>query len=563
MPGFSFGIFLRDQRGVTSVVTAISLVALMGVAALVIDTGASHFARRDQQAVTDAAAMAAVQNPASAASIAAGVFTTNGYQAPSLTVTAGTYSANESLNVANRFAAAATGINAVRVRASMPRRSYFAGFFGLGDPTVVTQATAARLPNVSFGAGTRLAALNAGILNSLLAQLWGSSVSLQLIDYQALTSTNIDALKFLNRLATDVNVSGSYQNLAQANVTTGQLLNALIAVSDTATGSNASAALLALRSLQAQLPGGTSMLLSNVLDLSPLNGRTIGNIASIDGQGLQLNLMSLLSASARTVSAGRLINVGNALTVPVTNSAVTTRIAVGSQMAQVSAGRVGSSIHTAQVRVAINAVVASVSLGSLAGVRVEVPLFLEGASGQATLTALPCTRGGTLAQIAARTGATSLRFGTVSDAALQNFAVPVTPVATPVASVTLLGFPVQIHPNGNVNVASSGPTTMNFSQADIDAGTVKSAPYGSASPFQTLGANFTTSVTIGGSPGILTNTLNNLIAAVLAPLGPLVASLISPLDAPVNSLLTALGLQLGIIDVRAFDVRCRAPTLVG
>ncbi len=246
-----------------------------------------------------------------------------------------------------------------------------------------------------------------------------------------------------------------------------------------------------------------------------------------------------------------------------TNSAVTTRLAVGSQMAQVSAGKVGSTIHTAQIRMALTATVASVALGSLAAVRVEVPLFLEGASGQATLISMPCQRGGTLAQIAASTGATSLRFGTVSDAALQNFAVPVTPVATPIVNVTLLGFPVHVSANGIVNVATSGPTTMNFTQADIDAGTVKSAPYGSASPFQTLGASFTTSVTIGGTPGILTNALNALIAGLLTPLGPLVASLISPLDAPVNTLMTALGLQLGIIDIRAFDVRCRTPTLVG
>ncbi len=141
------------------------------------------------------------------------------------------------------------------------------------------------------------------MLNSLLGQLWGSGVSLSLIDYQALTTTNIDALKFLNRLATDINVGGSYQQLALASVTTGQLLGALIAVSDTATGGNATGALLALRSLQAQLPGSRTMILSNVLDLSPLNGRTIGNIARIDGNGLQLNLMSLLSASARTPPA--------------------------------------------------------------------------------------------------------------------------------------------------------------------------------------------------------------------------------------------------------------------
>ncbi len=46
-------------------------------------------------------------------------------------------------------------------------------------------------------------------------------------------------------------------------------------------------------------------------------------------------------ASARTVAGGRLVNLGTALTVPVTNSSISTRLVVGSQMAQVSAGKVG------------------------------------------------------------------------------------------------------------------------------------------------------------------------------------------------------------------------------
>lgn len=535
---------------------------LLAIAALVIDSGALYFQRRDQQAVTDAAALAAVQNPASAASIAAAVFSRNNYQGQTLTVSAGTYAADESITASNRFSSPGSDPNAVRVRASLPRHAHFAGLFGLTSPTLVTESTAARLPTTSFGAGTRLAALNAGLLNSLLGQLWGSSVSLSLIDYQALTNTNVNALQFFSALATHANITGSYQQLANASVTTGQVLSALVDAAGSASGPSAPAALVALKSLQLQLPGAQAMTFSNVIDLSPLYGRSIGGVASTDGTGLQLNLMSLLSASARTVAAGRLVNLGTALTVPVTNSSIGTRLAVGSQMAQITAGKVGSTIRTAQIRLALNATVASVNL-IVATAAVQVPIYLEAAYGQATLTAMPCQPGGTLAQIAASTGATSLRFGTVSDAALQNFSVPVTPVAAPVVAISLLGIPIQVNISGTTNIAASGPTAMTFTKAEIDAGTVKSAPYASATPFNTLSTSLSLSTTILGSPGLLAGTLNGLLSSLLTALNPVVINLVKLLDSPVNALMTSLGLQLGIIDVRVFDTRCRIPTLVG
>lgn len=562
MPGFHVRIFLRDSSGAISAVSALSLFMLLAIAGLVIDSGALYFARRDQQAVTDAAAMAAVQKPADASAIAAAVFSRNNYQGQTLTVAAGTYTADEAISAASRFASPGTDVNAVRVRASLPRYAHFAGLFGLSAPTIITESTAARMPTTSFGAGTRLAALNAGLLNSLLGQLWGSGVSLSLIDYQALTSTDVDALTFLTALATRANVSGSYQQLANTSVTTGQILGALVEVAGNASGPSAPAALVALKSLELQLPASPAMTLSHVIDLSPLHGRSIGGVAGIDGTGLQLNLMSVLSASARTVAAGRLVNLGTALTVPVTNSSISTRLAVGSQMAQIAAGRVGSTIRTAQIRLALTATITSVNLVA-ATATVQVPIYLEAASGQATLTAMPCQTGGTLAQIAASTGATSLQFGTVSDAALQDFSVPVTPVAAPVVAISLLGIPIRANVSGATNVASSGPTTLSFTQAEIDAGTVKSAPYASATPFNTLSSSLSLSTTILGNPGILAGTLNSLLSSLLSALNPVVISLVALLDPPVNALMTSLGLQLGIIDVRTFDVRCRVPTLVG
>lgn len=554
-------------------VAALSITILLAIAAIVVDTGSLYFARRNLQSANDAAALAAVQNPGSADAVAAAVFARNGYSGTTLTVTTGVYTADESLSAENRFAAANSGINAVRVRATMQQPSYFAPLFGLAQgSTLTTQATAARLPTASFGAGTRLAQLNGGLMNSLLGQLFGSSLSLSLVDYQALLSTNVDALTFFNQLATNINVTGSYQQLASANVTMGQIITALAETTATAGAVNgdATGALIALQSLQLQLAGGTQVQLSSVIDLSPLSGRTIGGIAPGDGQGLQLNLLSLLSAGARSEASGRTVNMGTALSVPVTNSSVSTRLAVGSQMAQVSDAHVGSSIQTSQIRIAMTATLTNVNLG-VATVTVQVPVYLESASGLATLIATPCVSGGTLAQIDGTSGATTVRFGTVSDAALKDFSASVTPVATPIVSTTLsvgtpplnLLIPIQVNVTGTSSVAASGPQTLSFSQAEIDAGTVKSVPNGGATPFAALGSGMTFSTSILGNPGGLAGLLNTQLSTLTTALNPVVNNLLVQLDAPTGSLMATLGLGLGVLDVRVFDVSCRTPTLVG
>jgi uncharacterized membrane protein len=557
--------FLCDQDGAISIIAALSMALLLAVAAVVIDTGSLYFARRNLQSVSDAAALAAVQNPANATAIATSVFSTNGYSNPTLTVTAGVYSPDESLSAANRFTPGNSGANAVKVRASIHKMANLAGVFGLSNlMTVTTQSTAARVPTVSFGAGTGIANLNGGVINSLLGQLWGSNLSLSLIDYQSLLNTNVNALTFFDQLATTVGVTGTYQQLASSSVSVGQLLDALIATASTSGAVNGvpTGALLALRALRLQLASGTPMLLSKIVDLAPLQGRTIGNVAEIDSTGLQLNLMSLLSASARTVAAGRLIDVGAALTVPVTNSAVTTRLAIGSQMAQVADAAVGTSIHTAQIRLALTATLVNVNLG-VATANVQVPIYLEAAPGQATLTAMPCGAGGNVAQVSASSGLTSLSFGTVTNAALNNFSTPVTPATAPVVNISLLGIPIQANISGGVTVGANGPTTFSFTQADIAAGTVKSLPNSTATPFAALSANLSLSTSILGNAGLLAAALNTALSTLLNALNPLVTSLIAPLDAPVNSVMAALGLQLGVIDVKVFDATCRTPTLVG
>jgi uncharacterized membrane protein len=548
-----------------SIIAALSLMLLLAIAAITVDVGSLYFARRNLQAANDAAALAAIQNPSNATEIAQAVLNQNGYSGETLTVSTGTYTADESLDAGDRFTPDAAASDAVRVRVNVTRNTHFAWVFGLDSlAKIETQATAARVPTASFEAGTRLAELDGGLANSVLGAAWGSSLSLSLFDYQAMLGTNVALLPFLNQLGTDIGVTSSYQQLAQANVTIGQLVEALIETANMpgASSGDTAAALLALQTLQLQLQPGQTIRLSDILDFSFLYGRSIGNVVQTGDGGEQVNAMGLLSSSARSALNGHTTDIGSAISIPVANSSVVTRLASGTQMAQVANARVGSSIQTAQVRIALTVTVTNVNLG-VATATIQVPLYVESAPGQATLTAMPCTTGGTLAQILAQSGALSVKFGTVSDAALRDFSNPVTPASAPIVSISLLGIPIQVNVSGTEQIAASGGQTLSFTQADIDSGTVKSASNGGDAPFTALSQNITLSTAVLGNPGLLGSLLNSQLTTLTTALQPVIANLIAQLDSPSNSLLTTLGLQLGITDVRMLDAHCRVPTLVG
>lgn len=319
------------------------------------------------------------------------------------------------------------------------------------------------------------------------------------------------------------------------------------------------AAVLALKALQSQINSNVSLRVSEIVNMTPLLARTIGGIRD-EQNGLQLNIMSLLSASARDSAAAGTINLGTTITIPVANTSVATRIAIGNKMAQVADAQVGDAIHTGQIRMALTTTIANLNLG-VATVNVQIPLYLEAATGQAQLTFMPCVRRGTLAEITASSGVTTLGFGTVSDGALSNFSVPVTPVSAPIISTSLLGIPIAVNASGSAGATGSGPSTLSFMQSDIDAGTIKS-PTANLALFSNLAASTTLSTTILGNPGLLAGALNTLLNTLLSALKPVITNVLTQLNAPVNSLLTTLGLQLGTIDVRVFDTQCRTPTLV-
>jgi uncharacterized membrane protein len=560
-----FKRFLADQNGVVSIVAVMVTLLGLGLGVLTLDVGHLYLEKRRLQGAVDAAALAAAGDPANATTIAAHVLTNNGYSQTAIVAT-GAYTADPTVPVASRINIDPSAQkNAVRITETISTPGYLAATIGGSMLSVITAtATATQTPVISFAAGTGLASISNGQLNAVLGGLLGTTLSLSLVNYQALASTNVDALTFLDQLAAQASVTaGTYGDLANTSITMGQMAAAIRTALTIHPSGNNSAAIDALNLIGLQVPSAASSVAGNIINTALWQKRKIGSIVQQTPGQVTFNSFDLISTFARVYGSGHLVNIGSALSVPVTNSSVITRLSLGSPMASVALARVGTSIATAQTRLALTATVANVNLG-IASAAISLPLYLTLASGTATVAAIPCQSGGTMATLSAAAQAATVQFGVVSDSDLKNFGSnPVIQPAT-VVTISVLGIPVAITASGSLSVAAGAPTNQNFTQADITAGTVKSASGSAAGAiFSGLVPNMTLNTTLLSSGGLLTNTINNTLNATILPLlRPVLVNLLSALDAPTDTLLRSLGLRLGIIDTVVHGVRCGTPTLV-
>lgn len=561
--------FVTDERGVASIIGVMLMILGLGLAVTVIDVGHLYLAKRRLQAAVDAAALAGDGDPTNASALVAKILTRNGYDATA-TVETGQYTADPSVPETGRFVPGAAGVgNAVRVTKTISSPEFFAGVLGMDTSAdIQATATAARFPAVSFSVGTGLASLDAGMLNQLLGALLGTKLSLSLVNYQALVGANVDALTFLNALATQVNLTAgsTYGDLANANVSVGQLIAALQAAVNIQSGGNAgsdvNATLSALNLLSVQVPSGVGALVNQLVNVVLWQKRQIGSVIQQQPGQLNLNVFDLIDAMVRVYGAGHLIDLGAAVNLPIVGTGVSAKLAVGAPMTSIGLSPVGTTIGTSQVRLALNVTAANISIPGIATVAIVVPVYLQIASGQATATAIPCTQGGTMAVLSPQAQAVTAQIGNVSDADLANFgAIPRINPAT-IVNLSLLGIPVGITASAGVTVAAGPQTDLNFTQADIDAGTVKTVAGSDAG--HVLGSlvnNLTLNINL--PLGILSNLVNVLLGGVVLPLvQSVVAMLLSALDPVVDLLLRILGLRLGSIDVVAHGVSCGVPTLV-
>jgi len=542
------GRLWRVRSGNVAIMTAIGATVLIGAAAFAVDEGKMFIDRRTAQSITDLAALAAAVSPANAPLIAGGTVSRNGVAlAAPLKVTVGRYVPDASLAVGARFVpAAAASANAVRVDLATSTQTIFGRIFRGADTLQInTTATAVSTAMASFAIGSRLLSLEGGILNQLLSQTLGGNVSLKAMDYRSLADLDINLFTYLDKLATRADLTAlTYESVLDAEVGIG---DAVAALHDSADGTSAVGRLLGR--LAAATNAAGKLRLGNALSLGDYAKLSV---ASHPHEAVMVSALDLLNAAARLAGGDHQLALALDLGVPALANAYL-ELTVGEPARNsgwVAVGTTGAKVRTAQTRLALRVKVAPLGLP----VQVDLPIYIEVAYGQATLTAMNCGSAATprSATLAVSPGVVN---AWIADMPGPNWAdMGATP--TPVAA-TLLNAPlIKIKGRAHADMGNMQPKSVQFSATDIERRTVKTVKTG----------DFLTSLTaslvsdlqleanvIGlplGVPGQLT-ALRTTLSAVTVPL-----------DKALATILSFLGVGLGEADVWMNGLRCDRAVLV-
>jgi uncharacterized membrane protein len=547
--------FRDDERGNFAIVGAVLMTLVVGCAALGVDLGSIFADRRKTQSTTDLAAIVAASNLTNATNAASATVVQNKYPASALVrVELGTYTANSAITPQSRFVTPAVGAaNAARVTLNTQTPLYFARYItGANQYTIKTQAVATSTAMASFSIGSSLLSVNGGLINAMLGGMLGTSLSLSVMDYQSLASARIDAFDFMSALATRVNLTGvTYDSILTSNLKVSDLIAATLSAQQTDNG--ASSATTALSTISQAVTGLSSKISpSSLIDLGPYNDLTVGQTPKTS---FSVSALDLLSAIAEVANGTNQIAVPSlSLGLPgIANISLVATIGerpVGTSWLEV--GAAGASVHTAQTRILLTVQL----LGSGPVAAVNLPIYVEIASGTATLNAITCgypnisTSNVTLG---VTPGIVNAWIGNVTPAQLSNFTTQPNP---PPATLVNLGGLITVTGRANAYMGNTTPTNVNFSYADIQSNVGHTV----------TSTNFTNSLTSSllGNLSLAVNVVG--LGLPIPGLGATVAGIISgatsSVDQVIASLLATLGVQVGSATVWVSSVRCDGAVLV-
>ncbi|WP_284777462.1 pilus assembly protein TadG-related protein [Agrobacterium sp. lyk4-40-TYG-31] len=564
---------LRDRSGNVAIMAGITAPLMMGVLALGVDYGSLTVQKRQLQNTADLAAISAasasnveravfqyfqLNNKNIGVKTASGILTDTGTTPfdPNTAfssrdgyaeVIKGRYVPDANVGIGKRFVENATPSNAVKVNIYEKGQIYFASTFTTA-PTISAVGTAAAQRLAAVSVGSRVASLNNGLLNNLLGGLLGTTISLNLVDYQALVAADVNALKIIDALALDLNLTaGTYRDVLKTEITYGKFVSALLKVTGTRPTVTA-----ALKSLEKALNKSTVKLrLEQVLALEPILDKQIGNAENLN---VQAGIFDLITAAATAANGGKQLSLDAGVTVPGLASTKIT-LAIGEPPVgtpSLALGSTGSIVRTSQTRLSIDTKVDG--LKALLGLSVNVPLYVEVANAEAKLTDIRCSANGTAAvDVDVVPGIAEISLGNVDTTAFNNFGRD--PRVTKAAIVDALV--LKINGMAHVDAANMTKTKLTFQQSDITQATVKSVSTKDAttSLVKSLLKNLDVDINVLfltiGSPTVVQAALAETLSVATVPI-----------DALLYNTLMLLGIKIGEADVRVTDARCAHPALV-
>lgn len=545
--------FADDRRGAVAVTSALLLTTLIGFTALGVDVGSVYTDRRKAQGVVDLAALSAVSDLANADKAAGATIARNKITDASYRLEYGVYTANPALAPDKRFAPSdQASANAARVTLLSSTPLFFARILtGRDKFAVATTATATQSSFAQFAIGSRLLKVDGGILNAVLGGLLGTTLSLSAMDYDALLSMKLDAFGVINALATRLQVTaGTYDSVLSANAKTGDIFGAMVDSAKQQYGAFDRGVLALTAIWQRTLGAGTKIKVMSMMDLGPYATMSVGQKPKVSASLAALDMVSAVAGlAAGDNQAAFAVNAG----IPGI-AAASLKVAIGERpqgTSWVTFGSTGATVHTAQTRILLN--VQLVGVAPYAAV--TVPIYIEIASGTATLSQLSCgfpDVATSRVRLDVTPGVVDAWIGNVSASQFSNFSSAPNPGAATLVDVAGLKVTGKAH----VSVSNMSATPVTFTYSDIVAyrkRTVGTTSF-SASLLASLLGNTQLGVSVLG--------LGLGVPAVSAGISGLLVNAASPIDQLLSSVLQSLGVGLGQADVWVSNLRCDGAVLV-
>ncbi len=578
---------LAGEHGAVAPMVALLLSGLLACAGLVTDVGVWYAARRSLQSATDAAALAAAgalgrgSDPQAAA---AAILAANGFDPAQtlVSLTPGVYCPDVALAPADRFGEACEGLpasddNAVKVVTQRESRTFL--LRALGTPgsraPVLIGATAigAQVDQAGLEIATSMVE-NRDVANAVLGSLLGTTVNLQLVHYQGLARTQIDALTFLDALAIRAGATaGTYNQLLSTTMSAQDVLDvAADVLAEQQQTADVAAAIAGLDALKAAVPGATQVSPSSLFDLGMWGDTPVGGSAAKSALRAGINVQQLATATVQLADGDHAVTIpASSLNVSgLASLAIESTVIEPPQRARFAFGQEGLSVHSAQVRLKLNL--------QLVGSLVNVPLYVEVGSGDAELGEIRCS--GDVANdaqvdvINARSAAAAIYIADVPDGLVENFSQPV-PYASmnPAMLSNLLGL-VTISIKAKASLESEGASVLTFAQPgapEMD-GVIGAPPWGQELGIQGKAARISSAIPLAslltgllGSMGLKACVLGICTSASglqVTAVTNLLTPVLSTLDEPLSQILSALGTDIGNMDVAVTGLKCGFPVVV-
>jgi len=555
----------RGSMAVTMMLMLAGLVAMLGL----VEIGYLYWAKRDTQKVVDLAALAGAQQLATCSSsntsntAALGNATVdNGFNG-TLTIDCGHWDSTQPGDQHFVSVTPALPLNAVRVQASLPLIPFF-GFAHFNSISATAIAISRGPPIASFSVGSSLLTVDpSSPLGQLLSQALGSSLGLQLLSYNGIANANISLLGLVQALPID---AGTVNGVLTSQVSLTDFLTAYVA----ALNQNASGSGIDMGFVNQQVA-----LIEAQLGNIPIN---LGNILNVDANTQDPNVALNTSVNALDILNAVLLaaDSANAVALPATSVNVPGVGTVSLAMSiveppQIGVGGVGTVAHTAQIRLALN--ISALSTPLTGQQLLGLPLYLEVAPTDATITALECNVPGTGGKnsdsvtINTAPGVLNAFLGTLPAGAINTISeswptlISAGTVA-PLVNVAVLGVGlVQISASANVQLATNPATPLTFSvDPTVPIAQQPNMTQTAGTSSEILGTligsllgstSLKTTVNLGGA------SLSLPVAPLLATLSAALAPVLSALDsALVGPLLQTLGVNIGTAQVNLRSVNC-------